>query len=280
VQKTKWAMALPVLAWFIALGTCFAASGQEPKQLVQQAVQEELSANANDHTRWLYFEVDRKPENSLKQWVAQTAGGDLERVLEQNGRQLSPQEQRSKMDRFVHDSEAQAKRRKGNQHDDRQTTEMLNMLPQGFVWTKEGDRDGATVLHFKPDPQFRPPSYETRVFAGMEGDMIVDDVRHRIVSLKGRLIHDVKFGDGLLGELKAGGSFDVERRKTGKDVWQISETHVHIEGHALIFKNISEQEDDVKYEFEELPGSETFEQAEQKLLAVQGDGTQVASSGR
>ncbi len=275
-----WALASAVAIVCITLAVCAAASAQDAKQIVQQAVQTELDANNSDHTHWLYYEVDRKPENSLKQWVAETMGGDLERVLEMNGRALSPQEQRSKMDTFIRDSGAQEKRRKGNQHDDRQTTDMLNMLPQAFIWTTVGNKDGCTMLHFRPDPNFRPPTYESRVFAAMEGDMAVEDAQHRIASLKGKLIRDVKFGGGLLGELNVGGSFDVERRKVGGNEWQITETHVHILGHALLFKNISEQEDDVKYKFELLPGNVTFEQAEQKLLSVQGDGTQMASARR
>jgi hypothetical protein len=108
---------------------------------------------------------------------------------------------------------------------------------------------------------------ESRVFAAMEGDMTVDAKQHRIVSLKGRLIHDVKILGGLLGGLDAGGTFDVERRQTGMTVWQITETHVHIQGHVLIFKNISEEEDDVKTNFKQIPADVTLEQAENELLA-------------
>ncbi len=75
-----------------------------------------------------------------------------------------------------------------------------------------------------------------------------------------------KSGGGLFGDLKTGGSFDVERREIGKGKWQITETHVHIYGHALLFKSISEQEDDVKTEFKELPQAITLQQAEGKLL--------------
>ncbi len=74
------------------------------------------------------------------------------------------------------------------------------------------------------------------MFAGMEGDMAIDRDQHRIVSLKGQLIRDVKIGYGLLGELKAGGTFDVERRELSPHVWEITETHVHIQGHASFSK--------------------------------------------
>jgi hypothetical protein len=71
----------------------------------------------------------------------------------------------------------------------------------------------------------------------------------RIQELKGRMIHNVDFGYGLLGKLNQGGSFEVERQNTGGGEWQITATHIHIQGHALIFKSISEQEDDWKTSF-------------------------------
>jgi hypothetical protein len=92
------------------------------------------------------------------------------------------------------------------------------------------------------------------------------------VSLKGRLIHDVKFGGGVLGNLKSGGTFDVERREVGSGIWQITETHVHITGHALLFKSISEQEDDEKSTFRQLPPETNFEQAENALLSESKSG--------
>ena len=98
--------------------------------------------------------------------------------------------------------------------------------------------------------------------------MRVDERQHRIVSLKGQLVRDVKFGGGLFAALKAGGTFDVERRETGKGEWQITETHIHIQGHALLFKSIAEQEDDVKSKFEQLSDDVSLEQAEKRLLQV------------
>ena len=255
------------LASVILAGSCAVVSAQDTQQFVQQVVQTELAADAADHSRWLYFEVDQKPNLTVVQWVAQTGQGDLRRVLKKKGRQLSEGEQRSQMEHFENDTAAQERQRKAGQHDDRQATEMLQLLPQAFVWKKSGECDGDTILQFTPNPQFHPPSWQSRVFAAMAGEMTVDNTQHRIVSLKGRLIHDVKFGYGLFGDLKAGGTFDVERRELGKGVWQITETHVHISGRALLFKSISEQEDDVMSRFSELPQNISFADAEKLLMA-------------
>jgi hypothetical protein len=241
---------------------------QDARRFVQQVVNNELAKDEADHSHWLYFESDQKPDHPVKQWVAETANGSLRRVLQIDGQALSPDEQRQRLEAYLEDSSTQNKRRKGEQHDDKQAAEMLQMLPWAFIWTDKGEKGRDIVLHFKPDPNFHPPDLEERVFAAMEGDLVVDSAQHRIASLTGRLTQDVKIFGGLLGELDAGGTFDVERRQTGESVWQITETHVHIHGHALIFHTISEQEDDLKTDFKLLPPDMTMQQAKADLLSA------------
>jgi hypothetical protein len=254
-------------AWMLLIASLSALNAEDARQLVNEAVHAELAADASDHSKWLYYEIDIKPGHTVKQWVAETPQGDLDRIMEDNGRPLTEQEQRSRMNSFIRNRASQEQRRKANQHDDQEATEMLNLLPNAFIWNETGTQGDLIILHFKPNPQFRPPTYEARVFAAMEGDMAVDKEQRRIASLKGRMIRAVKFGYGLFGELDPGGTFNVERRQTGKSVWQITETHVHIHGHALLFKTISEQEDDVKSKLKQLPGNLSFQAAEKQLLA-------------
>ncbi len=248
------------------VASTFAGFAQSPRDIVGQAVQTELAASRDDHSHWLYFEIDKQPGKAVKQWVAQARSVSLNRVVERDGQTLPQNQQRDEMNAFMNNSGAQAKQRKSGQHDDDQAAELLQMLPSAFIWNIASQKGNQILLHFKPDPQFRPPDLEARVFAAMEGDMAVDREQHRIASLKGRLIHDVKIAYGLLGNLEAGGTFDVERRELRPHVWQITETHVHIRGHALIFKNISEEEDDVKMHFEQIADSTTLQQAQSELL--------------
>jgi hypothetical protein len=65
----------------------------------------------------------------------------------------------------------------------------------------------------------------------------------------------------LLGRLHEGGTFRVERREVAPGMWQITETHVHIEGRVLFFKNIGQQQDEVQTEFTQMPDGITLEQA-------------------
>lgn len=253
----------------VAVFVCAADHAQTVQQSVQQAVSTELRQDAQDHSRWLYYEVDLQPGNNVEQWVAQTSQGTLKCVVQKNGHKFSKEQQRSAMEAYINDPALQARQKKSSQHDDEQAERMLRRLPQAFIWTKGDTRDGETVYHFKPDPNFTPPSWEARVFAAMAGDMTVDDAQHRIAKLKGTLIHEVKFFFGIFGNLQSGGSFEVQRQQLAPNVWQITQAHIHIQGHALLFKSISDQEDDVKWKFKRLPDNITFAEAEKLLLEQQ-----------
>lgn len=242
-------------------------AAEDAVHFVQRAVDNELAKDQADHSKWIFFEGDQKPGHLVRQWVAETSNGNLLRVVQTDGHPLTGQQQAQRVDAFLANPSAQAKQRKSEAHDDREATEMLELLPRAFLWTREGEKGSDVLLHFKPNPDFRPPDLESKVFAAMEGEMRVNTQAMRIASIKGKLIQNVKIFGGIFGELDQGGTFDVERRETGSDgVWQITETHVHIQGHALIFKTISEEEDDVKWNFKPLPDSVTMQQAKKELM--------------
>jgi hypothetical protein len=249
-----------VFAGLLSLTSSLLASAESPRDLVTKAVQTELAASQNDHSRWLYYDVDQTPVNAVRQWVAETGNGSVHRVLVDQGQRTTPADQRNAMDRFIGNPGAQAKQRKAGQHDDKQSEDMLRLLPDAFNWTIVSSKADSTILHFTPNDQFKPPTWEARVFAAMEGDMQVGRAQHRIMSLKGHLIRDVRFCGGLCGHLNSGGTFDVERRQTGPSVWQITETHVHIQ-----------EEDEVKTHFQQLPAGISLQQAEAELLKQNGD---------
>ncbi len=244
------------------------AHAQDPRALIRQAVQTELAASRSDHSRWVYYDVDRKPEGSVEQWVAETGDGNIHRILVQKGVHLSPSAQRSSMDQFIHDSAAQSRQRKSGEHDDRQSEDLLRLLPDAFTWSIISSSGTTVLLHFVPDASFSPPTWAARVFAAMEGSLRIDKQQHRIVSLQGRMVRNVHFCGGLCGNISAGGTFDVERREIGPSIWQIVSTHVHIHGSVLFFKNISQDEDDQKSRFQRLPQNISLDQAESDLLKL------------
>ena len=123
------------------------------------------------------------------------------------------------------------------------------MLPTAFVWSLVSETPQAVTLKFHPNPGFTPPDMQSRVLGVMAGQITVSREGNRIASLRGTLTDDVKIGFGILGKIDRGGTFDVERRQLAPGHWQITETHVHIGGRAMLFKTIGQQEDEVKTEW-------------------------------
>ena len=165
------------------------------------------------------------------------------------------------MQRFIHDPAQLAKQKKDGLQDGKNAEELLKMLPEAFTWKVESEDAQRITLHFEPNPDFHPPDIQGRVLGTMAGTLVVSKGQNRIETISGKLTQDVTIGWGLLGRLREGGTFRVERREVAPGLWQIVETHVHIEGKALFFKTIGEQQDEVQTEFTQVPGGTTLEQA-------------------
>jgi hypothetical protein len=242
------------MSWFVAAPQRAWGQGSEPAALavVRTAVQAELTATRVDKTAWQYRSHDIQPGKDAVYQVIETPRGDLRRLLELNGHALAGDaaaKETERLQHFVASPEEQARTRKMNESDDKQAREFLTMLPDAFLWTTVSQNAQAVTLRFRPNPDFSPPDAQARVLGVMAGQMVVARDGNRIQSLRGSLTDDVKFGFGIFGKIDRGGTFNVERRELAPGKWQITETHVHIGGHALLFKTIGQQEDETKTEW-------------------------------
>ena len=250
-----------VLGGVLVTAAAAGAQPQDAKQIVQQVVAAELAANRDDHSHWRYIETEI---DGSKFVVVETENGALKKHLEEGGKpasQATLREDDEYIQKFIHDPSLQAKQRQNGAKDDESFTELINLFPTAFDWKIVSDGGDTVTLAFHPDPNFHPPDMEARVMGRMTGTLSVDKTGHRIRTFQGALGEDVTIGFGLLARIKAGSNFRIEHRPVGSGVWQVMQTHVHISGHALFFKTIGQQEDEVKYDFTEVPPGTTLEQA-------------------
>jgi hypothetical protein len=202
-------LAAGMLALMVGAGEARGVLAQEQdakaRGLVRVATQTELDCSRDDHSRWEYKDVYRGMDGEKVFRVVETGNGSLKKKVEENGRPLTPEELKqedARLEGFVNDPAQQAKQRKDNNQDDKRAESMLRMLPDAFLWKVNSD-DGKTVtLGFEPNPEFQPPTMESRVFAAMAGEIVVDKEQHRIKTIRGELTDDVKFGWGLFGRMK------------------------------------------------------------------------------
>lgn len=249
-STTKW-WAGAALTFAVLSVSPVSAQESQPAavEAVRSAVKAEITANATDRSLWTYRDHDTTPEKDAVYVAVQAPQSELRRMVELGGQPVSADKREAesaRLAKFVSSPDEQAKKKKDDAHDDAQAAELLHMLPEAFLWSMGEEKPDTLTLNFKPNPEFRPPDMQSRVLASMAGQLIVARHGNRIYSLRGTLTEDVKIGLGLLGKLNAGGSFDVERREVAPGHWQITETRVHIGGHALLFKNIGQQEDEIK----------------------------------
>jgi hypothetical protein len=252
----------------VAWPTLATGQGEDARAFVRTVVASELQADANDHSRWMYRDDNKLPDRHTVKLVIQTADGDLSKTIEKGGRPLTPEEQKAdeqKIDDFVRDASLREKQKRDHEQDAEKANALTKLLPDAFLWTIAGRSGTLTTLNFKPDPKFHPPTRESRVFAAMEGTMVVHTEQKRIKQLKGTLTHDVNFGYGLLGKLQKGGTFEIERQQIAPGIWSITATHIHIHGRALVFKSISEEQDEVTSHYHRTPASLSLADAAKML---------------
>ncbi len=238
-------------------------NAQEPKEVVRVAMQAELNADLNDHSHWRYRDAERDGIDKVS-IVVETGHGSVKRLISRNGRPLSEEEARVEDERvksFIHDPTQLAKQKRDGQQDGKNAEELLRMLPDAFTWKIQSDDGENITLNFEPNPKFSPPDMQGRVLGQMAGKLMVNKAQNRIVTISGKLTQDVTIGWGLLGRLRGGGTFRVERREVTPKLWQITETHVHIEGKVLFFKSIGQQQDEMQTDFMQMPDGITLEQA-------------------
>jgi hypothetical protein len=263
-------ISIALISILLLLGFCGKSSGEKisAQELVRQVINKELLANQNDHTHWMYRDSDTVPAKSTVKLVVQTPNGTVSKAILLNGQPLTSQQRAqddARIESILTDPSVLAKQRKSSAHDDQQAVSLMKMLPDGFLWSYAGESGGKIILDFKPNPAFQPPTYASRVFAAMAGQMTVDAAQKRLMVLSGKLIQDVEYGWGIFGRMNKGGTFRVVRSQVAPGIWEITETHVHIQGHMLIFKSINEQEDETSSDYKKTPASMTLREAIEKL---------------
>jgi hypothetical protein len=272
VKPFKYFVAAMLLFIPLMAAQTFADQSQSANDLVRRVIANELRRQDQDHSHWMYHLESTKAGVKETKLVAGTKDGALALLIAVNDHPITDdrrKQEEQRMNSFIHDQGEQQKRKRAGEEDAAKTKQLLSMLPDAFIFTYvQGNRDtGETVeLDFKPNPGFHPSTREARVFHEMEGKLTLNRKENRLAEMDGRLMHDVKFGGGILGHLDQGGTFDVRQERVGADYWEITRLKVNMKGKALFFKTISVEEDESRSHFQQIPDTLTLAQAGDLLL--------------
>ena len=232
--------------------------------LVHEVVYNEIDAQVHDRSLWCHREQtqeDGKPSKTAE--ICETRDGDLERVVALDGKELSLAQSEAEDRRIqeIIDHPEQLKSKQKKQHEDgEQERNMFKMFADAFRFQVERQSGELVTLRFRPNPGFRPTTRASQVFHHMEGTLVVNTERKRLVEVDGRITSEVKFLGGILGHLDKDGTFTVRQEEVGSGHWDLTYLNVHMNGKVLCFKSITVLQKKTLSDYRLLPGGVTLQQ--------------------
>lgn len=236
-------------------------------ELVREVMRNEMKQN-DSQDRFFYRVRKETPSGSQTKDMVDTSEGSIGRLVAVDNRLPTSEERQKDQDRLqklLNDPAAQKKHRKSQMEDDQRVSNILNAMPDAFIYQYDGAEDskyGKLVrLRFKPNPNFNPPSRETQILRGMEGIMLIAAEPKRLVKIAATLTHEVSFGWGIFGHLDKGGHFIVEQSQVGNNNdWETTHMDLDFTGRVLLFKKLNIKEDDTTSDFRLAPRNLTLAQ--------------------
>ena len=279
-MRVLW-VKLGVLTVVLSARGALAQPPMSAGQLVNEVVYNEL----NDHQLhgyWRYWIERRTQAGTRMEEQVETADGPITRLASSNGRKLSEAEERQeqeRLERFLTSREEQARNRRRYDEDEARIGHILALLPTAFVYTYDGEENGCYRLRFRPNPDDRSSSIESRIFHAMSGELWVDAHAKRLARLEGRVGEDVDFGFGILGRLYKGGWFRLQRIQVSATDWKTESLEVHLNIRAFLVKTFVQDTSEDRGGFVRVPAGLNIEQG-LALLSQAGSEYQSAGSRR
>ncbi len=247
-----------LLGVFALLAPAFA---QQPSaiDLVRAAFQNELKDDARTHL-FAWTQRNYRGHNTQVEHLVDTPQGIVSRVFLIDDKPLNPEQLRAENERTrkLLDPYQMRRKHKEQLEDDERTKKMLSVIPDAFDFVYLDSITGPNGhklarIKFTPRPAFDPPSRETMVFTGMQGELLIEENSRRLAKIDGTLFRDVNFGWGFLGRLYKGGHFLVEQSEVAPSHWEATKMILHFEGKALMLKSIHIDDNETSWDFRPVP---------------------------
>jgi hypothetical protein len=230
-----------------------------PAQNVEAIIASSVQANAADWKaapEYNYTERDLQPGGGTKTFqVMMIDGSPYERLVAVNGKPLSSDQQEQEQKQL---DAITAKRRgeSSQQRNDRiakyqkerqRDHALMQELTKAFDFTLTGEQklNGYDVYVMKamPRPGYQPPSMQTQVLTGMEGQLWIDKKTSQWVKIEAEVIHPVSIA-GFLARVEPGTRFELEKMPVDNGIWQTKHFSMKAQARVLsMFKHNSSEDE-------------------------------------
>lgn len=245
----------------------------DAKDLATRALANEVTMVSHDgmYLRYRLRKVEDKGD-SLRD-VIESKEGTVARLIQRNGRPLTPEEDQAELVRMnamlAHPGDFTRHQRK-EQAEMGRAQALLRLVPQALIFEVASPQQplpGASALDptiieltFRPNPAFRPPTFEAQVLKAVVGRVWINRQAQENVRVEANIASDAAFGWGLLGKLYKGGSVTLDLADAGGRHWIMTRLRESLTVRAL-FKTINlNVKEDLGY-FTTLPTAMSYQDA-------------------
>jgi hypothetical protein len=253
-----------------------AIAGKNPDQCYTLTAGELVSAVvANELTdreqlrKWICMIEKRAGKQTLTQVQVETKDGPLYRLLAIDGAELNATERQqddARIGKLMKDPKPLLKLKQAQYEDEIKLQKLMSLMPQVFVYDYDGVEENLLRIRFRPNPGYRPPTYEARVIHSLAGVILIDSERKRLAKVAGHLMNRVEFGYGLLGRIDSG-TLELERVEVGPQLWKTALINIHFSGQLAIFKTINKDQYERRSDFQTVPSELSLSEAKDLLIS-------------
>jgi hypothetical protein len=203
-----------------------AAPGTTPDDqsaLLARAVANEVAALADSSHPMRYHLRKVSPRLTTVKAIIETRDGDVARLLSRDNAPLSAEDKQKEEDRLNQlsaDASRQGHRQEREASDIDKFTKILRALPTALIYKYSRNEGGQSVYSFVPDPKFQPQNFEEQLLTGMEGELWLDTKAERVTKLSGKLVKDVDYGWGIIGQIDKGAALLIEQKEISPGLWR------------------------------------------------------------
>lgn len=228
-----------VLAALLAGALATAGWAQDARQIVAKSVELDQSnwQRMKDYT-WIARQTDRSLDSSgqvksqkTEEWETVVIYGEPHhRMLERNGKPLSPEDQRKeqeKLDQAVakreHETSTQRARRETDfEHERQKDREFLREVPDLFDFKLLGEEkiDGhdVWVISCTPKPGAQPKHGDAKPLLKVKAKVWIDKTEYQWVRLEAETTATISFGL-FIARLAPGAKLEFEQTRVNDEVW-------------------------------------------------------------
>ncbi len=239
--------------------------------MLDRALSNEYRA-MQDATHPMGYELRKtSPHWSSTKKICETRDGDVARLVQLNGKPLSPadeQKEEARLTELLGNPAKQRRRKQAEDEDEGRVLKVLRALPAAFVYQDAGAGEGPAgkveKFTFKPSPGYSAPDLETQVLTQMVGEIWIDPIHLRVVRLEGHLEQDVDFGWGILGRLNKGGWIAIDQADVGGGQWRTVHFKMVMSGRVVWKTRVFDTTED-ESGYEPVPAGLSYQKAIEML---------------